>query len=163
MGEVRAQVTREMSLPLKPLKALVWDYRLSRRRMLPEESFSDYRVMEGGEGPGTVYSYTLKAARRERPYRMRVEQTQNPDQLLERDENSSFRTVWTLAENPGPGTTVVSVSSRWEGAGGIGGFFERLFAPRALGRLYGAMLDRLERMAREEVRREEAGERRPGG
>lgn len=158
MGEVRAEVVREMSLPLKLLKALLWDYRLSRRRMLPEESFSDYRIIEGGEGPGTVYSYTLKAGGRERPYRMRVEQTSDPDRLLERDENSSFRTVWTLAESPAVGTTVVSVSSRWEGAGGVGGFFERLFAPRALERLYGAMLDRLEQMAREE-----AGKRGSGG
>ena len=38
---------------------------------------------------------------------------------------------------------MVSLTSRWEGASGIGGFFERMFAPRALRRLYGEVLEKL--------------------
>jgi hypothetical protein len=33
--------------------------------------------------------------------------------------------------------------SRWDGAGGIGGFFERMFAPRALRRVYDDVLEKL--------------------
>ena len=36
------------------------------------------------------------------------------------------------------------VRSTWDGAGGIGGFFERTFAPRGLRRLYDGVLDRLD-------------------
>ncbi len=32
----------------------------------------------------------------------------------------------------------------WNGAGGIGGFFERTFAPKGLARIYDAVLARLD-------------------
>jgi len=35
------------------------------------------------------------------------------------------------------------VTTTWDGAGGIGGFFERTFAPKGLGRIYDSLLDRL--------------------
>ena len=37
------------------------------------------------------------------------------------------------------------VRTTWNGAGGIGGFFERTFAPKGLRRIYGEILDRLDR------------------
>jgi hypothetical protein len=37
----------------------------------------------------------------------------------------------------------VSIESSWDGAGGIGGFFERTFAPMGLRRIYSQMLDKL--------------------
>jgi hypothetical protein len=43
------------------------------------------------------------------------------------------------------GASTVAVRTTWKGAGGVGGFFERTFAPRGLQRVYGAMLERLER------------------
>jgi hypothetical protein len=39
--------------------------------------------------------------------------------------------------------STVTVESSWVGGGGIGGFFERLFAPMGLRRVYGEMLQRL--------------------
>ncbi len=43
----------------------------------------------------------------------------------------------------------VRISTTWRGAGGIGGFFERLFAPRVLRRIYDDELSRLDAYARE--------------
>jgi hypothetical protein len=37
----------------------------------------------------------------------------------------------------------VTVEASWHGAGGVGGFFERTFAPKVLARIYGEMLDKL--------------------
>jgi len=42
----------------------------------------------------------------------------------------------------------VAISTAWEGAGGIGGFFERLFAPRVMRGIYADELDRLDAYAR---------------
>jgi hypothetical protein len=42
----------------------------------------------------------------------------------------------------------VRVETRWQGVGGVGGLFERLFAPRVLRRLYAEELERLDRYAR---------------
>jgi hypothetical protein len=41
--------------------------------------------------------------------------------------------------------TDLRVSTIWEGHGGIGGLFERAFAPRGLRRVHGELLDRLTR------------------
>ena len=43
---------------------------------------------------------------------------------------------------------MVRISTTWEGAGGIGGFFERVFAPRAMRGIYGDELERLDAYAR---------------
>ena len=61
--------------------------------------------------------------------------------MLERDELSSFISTWSVA--PSGAGSEVSIESSWEGAGGVGGFFERTFAPIGLRRVYGEMLDRL--------------------
>ncbi|MEU1165734.1 hypothetical protein ABZ372_36915, partial [Streptomyces sp. NPDC005921] len=37
----------------------------------------------------------------------------------------------------------VVVHTTWQGAGGIGGFFEKTFAPKGLGRIYDGILDKL--------------------
>jgi hypothetical protein len=39
----------------------------------------------------------------------------------------------------------VRVRTTWNGAGGIGGFFERTFAPKGLRRVYDEIPDRLDR------------------
>jgi hypothetical protein len=42
----------------------------------------------------------------------------------------------------------VRIESRWQGAAGVGSFFERLFAPRVLRRIYADELERLDCYAR---------------
>jgi hypothetical protein len=75
---------------------------------------------------------------------MRVEEpTEGGPILEERDTGSSLVTTWTLSPVGEGEQTMVSLTSRWEGASGIGGFFERMFAPRALRRLYGEVLEKL--------------------
>jgi hypothetical protein len=51
-------------------------------------------------------------------------------------------TTWRVTP-AGEGKSRVVVTSTWNGAGGIGGFFERTFAPKGLGRIYDLVLDRL--------------------
>ena len=64
--------------------------------------------------------------------------------LVESDANSSMVSTWTVhAEDAG--VTTVRVRTTWNGAGGIGGFFERTFAPKGLRRTYEELLGRLDR------------------
>lgn len=63
-------------------------------------------------------------------------------QLAEKDRNSSMLTTWTVTP-AGEGKSTVRVTTVWDGAGGVGGFFERTFAPKGLGRIYDAVLARL--------------------
>jgi hypothetical protein len=44
----------------------------------------------------------------------------------------------------------VQISTTWDGAGGIGGFFEKTFAPRVMRAIYADELERLNAYAREQ-------------
>ena len=66
--------------------------------------------------------------------------------LTESDTGSSLVTTWTVT--PEGRDSRVRIRTRWQGAGGVGGFFERLFAPRVLRGIYADELERLDRYAR---------------
>jgi hypothetical protein len=63
-------------------------------------------------------------------------------ELVEKDRNSSMVTTWRVTP-AGEGAARVVVTTVWNGAGGIGGFFEKTFAPKGLGRIYDTVLAKL--------------------
>jgi hypothetical protein len=146
MGEIRVQSELTVDARQAALFKLVADYD-GRPRYLPP-SFEDWRVEQGGLGGGTVVTYRLRTGRRERAYRIAVEEETVGSVLVERDAGSSLATTWTLVPD-GRDRTVVRITTTWKGAGGIGGLFERQFAPPALRRVHGDLLARLARLAAE--------------
>jgi hypothetical protein len=71
--------------------------------------------------------------------------------LRESDNNSSLINKFTVTPT-GDAAAQVQISTTWQGAGGIGGFFERTFAPRAVRAMYEDELQRLDTYAREQQR-----------
>jgi hypothetical protein len=65
--------------------------------------------------------------------------------ITESEIGSSAVTTFTVTPNGYSST--VRISGEWAGARGVGGFFERLFAPWILRRLYGDELRRLDAYA----------------
>ena len=63
--------------------------------------------------------------------------------VIEKDQNSSMVTNWTVAP-AGPGSSVTMKTS-WQGAGGVGGFFEKTFAPIGLRKIQAEVLGNLKR------------------
>jgi Polyketide cyclase / dehydrase and lipid transport len=142
MGQVEVTAEGIVRAPADRVLAALADYAGARPRMLTEQ-FSEYRVLDGGQGAGTRVHWKL-AATRKRVRDQDVVVTTAPDGgLVERDTNSSMVTTWTVAAADA-GVSTVRVHTTWQGAGGIGGFFERTFAPRGLGRIYEGMIARLD-------------------
>lgn len=117
------------------------DMREHHPRFLPP-AFSDFAVESGGVGAGTVTRFKLSTGGRTREYRMEVAEPEPGRVLTESDTESSLVTTFTVDQEGGDRSRV-QISTTWEGAGGIGGFFERTFAPRVLRRLYDDELERL--------------------
>ena len=147
MGEVRVAKEGGVGAPADVVYALIADMREHHPRFLPP-AFSDFVVEEGGVGAGTVTSFKLSAGGRTRSARMRVDEPEPGRVLTESDLDSSLVTTWTVT--PAGNGSRVRIETVWEGAGGVGGFFERLFAPRVLERLYADELQRLDRYARDQ-------------
>lgn len=118
------------------------DYREKRPELLTP-NFVDYKVEKGGRGDGTVVSYRLHAARRERPYHVQVKEPVKGQVLTENDTNSSLVTTWSVTPLEDGQRSLVRVATEWEGGQGVGGFFERVFAPLGVRGIYNRMLDQL--------------------
>src|SRR6266536_2441926 len=89
-----------------------------------------------------------RAGRRERPYDVEVSEPSPGATLVERDRGSSLVTTWTLTPTLDGTATDVKLSTTWQGGGGVGGFFERTFAPKGLRRIYEDVLGRLAQRAK---------------
>jgi len=143
MGKVTATAERQIDAPLEKVRAAIADYAESRPRILPEQ-YRDYEVIEGGTGAGTKANWKLQAtSKRVRSVAATVTEPQ-PGTLVETDANSTMVTTWTVRE-AGAGT-FVRIETSWDGAGGIGGFFEKTFAPAGLKRIYDGVLIKLEQI-----------------
>lgn len=144
MGTVQASAERviEAATP-EQVYDLIADYVEGRPRVLPD-AFDDYEVEAGGRGKGTVVTYTLRAAKRERRYRLEATDATPGRELREADTTSSFTQTWTVAPAEEGGARI-RIACSWKGAGGVGGFFEGIFAPKGVGRLYEEILDNIER------------------
>lgn len=140
-----------MDAPAETVYGYIADHRTHHPRFLPP-AFSDFQVESGGVGAGTVTRFTVTAGGRSRQYRMQVSEPEPGRVMSESDSNSSLVTTWTVAPaDGGGGRSQVRISTTWNGAGGIGGFFERLFAPRAMRGIYADELERLDAYAREQA------------
>lgn len=141
MGQVSASSTILIyATPAAALDAIA-DYRTVRPKILSPH-YSDYAVLRGGQGRGTVASWTLQATK-SRTRQVRAEVDVAGHTVMEKDANSSLMTNWTVAP-AGTGCSV-TVKSTWNGAGGIKGVFERTFAPLGLRRIQGEVLANLKK------------------
>lgn len=141
MGQVSAMSSVVVTAAPDVVLAALSDYETVRPRILSEQ-YLDYRVLEGGQGSGTVAEWTL-AATEKRSRNIKVSVRVDGNVITEKDANSSLVTTWTVAPN-GTGSTVTTLT-QWNGAAGIGGFFERLFAPKGLQRIQMRVLENLRR------------------
>jgi uncharacterized protein YndB with AHSA1/START domain len=146
MAKVAASAERTIDAPADAVYGYIADMHQHPRFLPP--AFSDFQVVEGGVGAGTVTQFKVTAGGRTREYRTRITEPEPGRTLVETDTGSSLVTTFNVS--PQDGKSLVRISSSWDGAGGIAGFFERTFAPRALRKLFLDELDRLNTYAREQ-------------
>lgn len=148
MADVTATATRTIPAPAFRVRRMLADYETVRPRILTEH-YRDYVLHSGTVGEGTVAGWTLQAT----PKRVRevLVDVSHPmhDKVVETDRNSTMVTTWKVVPGP-PISCVVTVTSTWKGAGGIGGFFERRFAPKALAAILDGVLENLEKVVAED-------------
>jgi uncharacterized protein YndB with AHSA1/START domain len=145
MARILISVERAVEAPAETVYGYIADMR-EHPRFLPP-AFSDFRVESGGVGAGTLTRFKMTAGGRTREYQMKVAEPEPGRVLTESDTNSSAVTTFTVS--PQGGASLVQISTSWDGAQGIGGFFERMFAPRVMRAIYLDELNRLDAYARE--------------
>lgn len=145
VGTIHVSAEGPVDAPADSVYGYLADMREHHPRFLPA-AFSDFEVESGGVGAGTITRFKVTAGGRTRAYRMTVAEPQ-AGVLTETDTDSSLVTTFTVT--PEGGASRVRIATSWQGAGGVGGFFERLFAPRVMRGIYADELERLDVYARE--------------
>ncbi len=141
MAQVSASSTVMIDAEPAAVLAAVADYRTVRPKILSQH-YSEYRVLEGGQGAGTVAAWKLQATKsRVRDVQASVDVAGHT--VIEKDANSTLVTNWTVAP-AGPGSSV-TIKTSWNGAGGVKGFFEKTFAPLGLRRIQDEVLANLKK------------------
>jgi hypothetical protein len=142
MAQLEVVAEREIAAEPNDVFDAIADYQEVHPRLLTEQ-FTDYEVREGGDGEGTVLAFRFHATSR-RVREMLCDITEPEENVLvETDRNSTLVTRYTVTPAAAGGGAHVTIRTTWEGAGGVGGFFERLFAPRALTGVYQRILANL--------------------
>lgn len=141
MGQVSASSTTLLNAAPEAVLAAVSDYTGVRPKILSSQ-YSEYAVLEGGQGAGTVVTWKLQATKsRIRVIKAVVDVAGRT--VIEKDQNSTLVTNWTVAP-AGTGSTV-TVKTSWTGAGGVKGFFEKTFAPLGLRKIQDEVLANLKK------------------
>ncbi|CAM3902769.1 SRPBCC family protein [Mycobacterium frederiksbergense] len=141
MGQVSASSTVLIDAAPEAVLAAVADYQTVRPKILSSH-YSNYSVLQGGQGAGTVVTWKLQATEsRSRDVKASVDVAGKT--VIEKDANSTLVTNWTVAP-AGTGSTV-TVKTSWNGAGGIKGFFEKTFAPLGLRKIQDEVLGNLKK------------------
>lgn len=144
MATISVAAERRIGAPAETVYGYLADMREHHPHILPP-AFSDFEVEAGGVGAGTITRFKVSAGGRTREYRMEVGEPEPGRVLTETDTSSSLVTRFTVT--PEGEASHVSITTTWEGAGGVGGFFERLFAPRVMRGIYADELERLDAYA----------------
>ena len=109
MGQVSAASTILIDVEPAATLAAVADYQKVRPKILSPQ-YSEYQVLQGGQGPGTVAKWKLQATKsRVRDVQVNVDVAGHT--VIEKDANSSMVTNWTVAP-AGPGSSV-TVKTSW--------------------------------------------------
>jgi hypothetical protein len=148
MGVITVNAEGTVDAPAATVYGYIADMREHHPHFLAQ-AFSEFHVESGGVGAGTVTSFKVTAGGRSRDYHMTIAEPEPGRILTETDANSSLVTTYTVS--PEGERSRVEISTSWNGASGIGGFFERTFAPKAMRAIYLESLDRLRTYAREQA------------
>ena len=141
MGQVSAASTILINVEPEATLAAVADYQKTRPKILSAQ-YSEYEVLQGGQGAGTVARWKLQSTE-SRVRDVQVDVDVAGHTVIEKDANSSMVINWTVAP-AGPGSSV-TVKTTWTGAGGVKGFFEKTFAPLGLKRIQSQVLTNLKK------------------
>jgi hypothetical protein len=111
---------------------IIRDFRGHHPNILPP-AFSDFRVVEGGYGAGTVTSFTTTLGGRAVAGRTIVSE---PGEGVMREDVEGTDMVTFFRVTPERDGSHVEIATTWTAGAGINGLLERLFAPGMLTKVY---------------------------
>jgi uncharacterized protein YndB with AHSA1/START domain len=134
-----------ISAPATTVWDILTDYRNGHPRILPS-AFSNFTVESGGNGAGTIISYTFRAAGTSRRIRHNVSETDPGHILVEDAPGDPTRTTFTLTPAGDGAHTRLVIATDQTTPHGLRGVITRLLAPLAAPIIRAIYRDEMQRL-----------------
>ena len=144
MSMLIAEADATVDAPAALVLQIIRDFEGHHRHILPP-AFSDFRVLAGGVGAGTVTSFTTTLGGRKVHGQTVVTE---PATGVVREDVVGRDMVTTIRVQERGNHAFVTIRTTWTPAGGVSGFLERRFAARMLRDVYREELALLQAYAR---------------
>jgi len=141
MPTISASFARTIDAPSDMVYSILSDYRTGHPAILPPRYFSDFTIVEGGIGAGTVIRFQFKALGTIRTMRMRVEVPVPGRVMTETDLDNGARTTFSIVPREANRCSV-TISTSYERSG-MPVILERMLVPRLLRSIYSEQLRNL--------------------
>lgn len=149
-NDIRFQAAATIHAPPEAVWAILTDYEKAHPSILPPKAFSDYTVLSGGHGDGTVASFIFKVGGARRAMRVTVSVPAEGQTLVETSADGASSTTFNLSPLDDGRNTHLTITTVLAGHGGLVGMVERLttalIAP-AMQRVYQDEMRRLDDLA----------------
>ena len=139
MSHVHAEASALIPASPERVYAVLADYHTGHPSILPKAFFQSLTVEEGGYGAGTVIRVQLNVMGVRRESHMRVGEPEAGHILTETDLQSGLLTTFIVTP-ASAGQTHLRITTDWEAAPGLAGWFDRLTTPLVLRRIYAQQL-----------------------
>lgn len=149
INEVTAEVTETIDAPAKRVYAILRDYEGAHQAILPPDTFTEVKVLEGGQGAGTRLLLRMEILGDELLTEQVVSEPEPGRVLVETGKDGMSQTTFTV-EPAGEQQAQVTVHTELRTGRGLGAVLERLLAPPLLERVYRQALERLNEYVQEE-------------
>ena len=135
MRTYHVEASYVIDAPAADLYAVITDYRVGHRAILPKPEFTDMIVEKGGQGAGTVLRVFLTSFGKNYVYHQIASEPEPGRVVKETEIETGQYTTFTFDPLNGGKQTRVTIASEFPYEG-IGGFMEKLLAPSFVNRLY---------------------------
>jgi hypothetical protein len=143
MAPIHVEVSEVIEAQPARVYAILADYRVSHRAILPQSYFTDVAVEQGGQGTGTIVRVHMKVMGNEFMYRQVVSEPQPGRVLKEEDTTAGVATTFTVEPFDGGQHSRVIIATDAAPSPGVKGWLERLFNPPVMRRIYREELHQL--------------------
>ncbi len=134
MAKMKATASIDVDVRPEIVYAFLSDYENSHPKILPENHFSNYEVLKGGIGEGTLIRFRFHLMGLKRVMKAEISEPEPGRVLLETDIDTGAETSFLIEPNDDGLSTKVTIVSEWESKG-IRALFER-FVPARLEKVY---------------------------
>lgn len=144
MKHMLVKQSATINAPIEQVYAVIADYEVGHRAILPKPYFQSMEILNGGFGEGTELKIEMDIFGVKASYHQLVTEPVKGRQIVERDMNTNLASTFTLVPLDNGTQTQVTIVAEVALSDGFQAIMERLFNPLIIGHIFKKELQNLD-------------------